>query len=63
MGRVRPNVALEHASQIRNGGEDPACDDVALDAGKPDLDLIQPGRVSGRELQMHIGVLVADLPC
>ena len=36
--------------------EDAAGDEVALDFGQPDFDLIEPGGVSGRVMNTHFGV-------
>jgi hypothetical protein len=35
---------------------------VALDLGEPELDLIQPRRVRGREVQLHRAMLGEELP-
>ena len=51
IGRVGIDVAAEFASQVGNRGEDTARDDLAFDLSEPDLDLIEPGRVSGREVK------------
>src|SRR5215831_8252718 len=42
-------------------GEDAACDDVTLDLGEPQLDLVEPGRVSRREVQVDRGVATQEL--
>ena len=41
----------ELSVQIGDGGEDAKSDDVALDLGEPQFDLVEPGRVSRREVQ------------
>ena len=41
----------ELSVQIGDGGEDAKSDDVALDPGEPQFDLVEPGRVSRREVQ------------
>src|ERR1700752_1280396 len=41
----------ELSAQIGDGGEDATGDDVALDPGEPQLDLVEPGRISRREVQ------------
>src|SRR4029450_13268421 len=46
---VTPNLAR----QIWNRGEDAAGQQVAFDLRKPELDLVQPGRVGGRKVQVH----------
>lgn len=36
--------------------------DVALDLGEPELELIQPRRVGGREVQLHTAMLGEERP-
>jgi hypothetical protein len=45
------DLASEFASPVGYRGEDAARDDLAFDLGEPDLDLIEPGRVSRREVK------------
>lgn len=45
----------------RRWAMDPTGHDVTLDFRKPDLDLIQPGGISRREVKPHLGVLGEDL--
>ena len=45
------DVPHELSAQIGDGGEDATGDDVALDPGEPQFDLVEPGRVSRCELQ------------
>src|ERR1035437_8585539 len=49
IGGVGVDGASEFASQVGDRGEDAARNDLAFDLGEPDLDLVEPGRVSGRE--------------
>jgi hypothetical protein len=42
---------MSFSAQIGDGGEDATGDDVALDPGEPQFDLVEPGRVSRREVQ------------
>jgi hypothetical protein len=51
---VVANVAPNLAGQIRDRCEDAARDQVALDLGEPELDLIQPQGVRRREVQMDV---------
>ena len=44
------DVPHELSAQIGDGGEDATGDDVALDPGEPQFDLVEPGRVSRREV-------------
>src|SRR5256885_9371384 len=48
---VLADVPHELSTQIGDGGEDATSDDVALDPGEPQFDLVEPGRVSRREVQ------------
>src|SRR5215472_16761474 len=48
---VLADVPHELSAQIGDGGENATGDDVALDPGEPQFDLIGPGRVSRREVQ------------
>jgi len=60
-GGVGIDIAAELASQVGNRGEDAACDDLAFDLGEPDLDLVEPGRVSGREVKPDSRMLLEEL--
>src|SRR6516165_6096456 len=48
---VLADVPHELSAQIGDGGEDATGDDVVLDLGEPQFDLVEPGRVSRREVQ------------
>jgi hypothetical protein len=48
---VLAGVPRELSAQIGDGGEDATGDDVALHPGEPQFDLVEPGRVSQREVQ------------
>ena len=58
---VMPDIAHELAGEIGDGGKDTECDDVTLDLGEPDFNLVEPGRVGRREVQMHIGMLGQEI--
>ena len=45
------DVPHELSAQIGDGGEDATGDDAPLDPGEPQFDLVEPGRVSRREVQ------------
>ena len=47
---VLADVPHEISAQIGDGGEDATGDDVPLDPGEPQFDLVEPGRVSRREV-------------
>ena len=57
-----PDVLHDLALQIRGRREDAACHDVALDLGESELDLIQPRRLRGREVQLHTAMLGEERP-
>jgi hypothetical protein len=59
-GRVGVDVAAEFAGQVGGGGEHAAGDHVALEFGEPQLDLVEPRRVSRREVQAEVGMLVEE---
>src|SRR5260370_22419572 len=44
-----------------NRGKDAAGDHLAFDLGKPDLDLVEPGRVSGREVKPDSRMLLEEI--
>jgi hypothetical protein len=48
---VLADVPRELSAQIGDGGDDATGDDVALDPGEPQFDLVELGRVSRREVQ------------
>jgi hypothetical protein len=54
IGGVGVDVASEFANQVGNGGEAAARDKLAFDLREPDLDLIEPGRVTTREVKLDI---------
>src|SRR5271169_3855605 len=60
IGGVGVDVAPEFASQVGKRGEDAARDDLAFDLGEPDLDLVEPGRVSGREVKPDSRMLLEE---
>src|SRR5437660_6179231 len=49
---VSANVAHELAGEIFDGREYSTSDDLSFDTRKPDFDLVQPGRISGCEVQL-----------
>ena len=61
IGGVGVDVAAEFASQVGNRREDAAGDDLAFDLGEPDLDLVEPGRVRGREVKADARMLLEEL--
>ena len=57
------DVTKDFSSEIGDGGKDASTDDMPLNFGEPDFDLVKPGRVGGckmnAELRM-IGQKVAE---
>ena len=39
---IEPDITQDFALQVRQGGEDAAVDNIALEFTEPDLDLIEP---------------------
>src|SRR3984893_14788918 len=58
---VLVDVVEEFAPEVGGGGEDAAVDEIALDLGEPEFDLVEPGRVGGREVKTHVGVVSQEL--
>ena len=54
---VVPDVATNLAREVSDRGEDAPGEQIALDLRKPELDLIEPGRIGRREMQMHVRVV------
>ena len=50
---VSASVAQELAGEIFDRREYSASNDLSFDTGKPDFDLVQPGGISGFEVQLH----------
>jgi hypothetical protein len=55
------DILHQLAPEIAGGGEDAPGDHVTLDFGEPDLDLVEPGAVGGREMEMHVRVFTQPL--
>ena len=53
---VEPDIGHQFADQVGNGSEDTPTDAVASGHAQPDFHLIQPGRVGGREMELHLRV-------
>src|ERR1700726_2348123 len=51
---VAMEISTNLASQVGDGGKDAARQEVPLDLREPELDLIQPGRIGGREMQPNV---------
>ena len=51
---VALDMAGNFASEVGSGSEDAASDQIALNFGEPDFDLIEPGRVSWGIMELNI---------
>ncbi len=58
---VKPDVAHDLGCEVVDGGEDAACDNIALDFGEPDFDLIEPGGVGGSVVQLQTRMFVEQI--
>ena len=54
------NVTYELLAQIVDGAQDARCDHLVLELGKTDFNLVQPGRVSRRKMQCHVGMVAQE---
>ena len=50
---VGAGVTHDFAGQVIDSGKDSSGDEVTLDLGKPELHLIEPGRISRSEMKMN----------
>ena len=51
---VVPDVATDLPGEVGHGREDPAREEVPFDLGKPEFDLVEPGGIRRREVQVHV---------
>jgi hypothetical protein len=51
-----PDVTKDFSSKILHGGKDASGDDLPLDLGEPDLDLVKPRRVGGGKMNADLGM-------
>src|SRR5215471_20931898 len=54
---VVTDIANQLSSQIAYGSENASGNQVPFDLGKPQFDLVQPGRISGREMQVQLWMI------
>ena len=54
------NVPANLSREILHGGENAPCQEVALNAPEPELDLVEPRRVSRGEVEMHLRVRLEE---
>jgi hypothetical protein len=53
---VLPDVPTSFPREVGDRGEDAPGEQIPFDLGEPELDLIEPRRIRGREVQPHVGV-------
>jgi hypothetical protein len=61
LGVVVADVAHDLAFKVGLGGEDPSGDQVALDLGEPDFDLVEPRGISRSLVEGHVGMVREEL--
>jgi len=54
-------VAEEFSGEVVDRSENAASDDLAFQSSEPDLDLLEPGRIGGREGKLEVGVSLQKL--
>jgi len=59
--RVSADIPAQLACEVGHRGKDASGDDFSFDPCEPELDLVEPGRVSGREMQMYLGVIGKEI--
>jgi hypothetical protein len=53
---VVPDVTKDFSSEIVEGGKNAAGDDLSLDLGEPDFDLVKPRRIGGCKMHADLGM-------
>ena len=54
---VMPDVTKDFSSEIVDGGKDASGDDLSLNFGEPDFDLVKPRRIGGRKINADLGMM------
>jgi hypothetical protein len=54
---VVPNVTKDFSSEIVDGGKDASGDNLPLDLGEPDFDLVKPRRIGGCKMHADLGMM------
>ena len=54
---VMPDVTQDFSSEIVDGGKDASGDDLSLNFGEPDFDLVKPRRIGGRKMNADLGMM------
>jgi hypothetical protein len=58
---VVPNVAKDLSAEIVHGGKNTPGNDLPLDLGGPNLDLVQPRRIGGGKVNVDLGITRREL--
>ena len=53
---VMADIAHDLAVEVGLGFEDAACNEISLDLGEPDLDLIEPRGIGRGEMELDVGM-------
>lgn len=54
---IMPDVTKDFSSEIVDGGKDASRDDLSLNFGEPDFDLVKPRRIGGRKMNADLGMM------
>lgn len=54
---VMPDVTKDFSSEIVDGGKDASRDDLSLNFGEPDFDLVKPRRIGGRKMNADLAMM------
>jgi len=54
---VVPDVTKDFSAEIVDGGKDASSDDLPLDLGEPDFDLVKPRRIGGCKRNADLGMM------
>ena len=53
---VVPDATKEFSAKISDGGKNAAGDDLSLNFGEPDFDLVKPGRIVRYRIDQDLGM-------
>ena len=56
------HLKQDFSSEIVEGGKNAAGDELSLDRGEPDFDLVKPRRIGWRKMDPHIAMTIDKLP-
>ena len=58
---VVPDVTKDFSAEIVDGGKDASGDNLPLDLGEPDFDLVKPGRVGGSKMNADLRMMGQEI--